>query len=183
MKSLTPSEKAALYFQVLESVQDWKIIYRIAIGEKHAKSLKDSTIQANTSKWKESDRIRNALDEIKRYFYFKRQDLEKEIKESISNGETETENGTKKEENAGKTNFLDRDEFLKFLNDRANKITDDKLRNDILKMLSDNLRYKDSDNNELQEIQRFYTPMNCENCEIYNKCKSCTLSECVKVEK
>lgn len=178
MKSLSPSEKAALYFQVLESVQDWKIIYRIAIGEKHAKSLKDSTIQANTSKWKESDRIQNALDEIKRYFYFKRQDLEKEIKESISNGEAEPTNRTTETENNKNTNFLDRDEFLQFLNDRANKITDDKLRNDILKMLSDNLRYKDSDNDQNNEIHRFYTPVTCEICPIYSKCKDCDGCKC-----
>lgn len=181
MKSLTPSEKAALYFQLLENEKDWKIIYRIAIGDKHAKSLKDSTMKANASKWKESDRIKNAYEEIKRYFYFKRQDIEKEIKENISTGETEATNGSPKTEVSEMTNFLDRDEFLKFLNERANKITDDKLRNDILKMLSDNLRYKDSDNNEVQEIQRFYTPKTCENCEIYNKCKSCNLSECPKV--
>ena len=85
-----------------------------------------------------------------------------------------------KSQDFDKINFLDRDEFLKFLNDRANEITDDKLRNDILKMLSDNLRYKDSEAAENNEIQRFYTPKLCENCQIYNKCKDCTLSECPK---
>lgn len=178
MRSLTPAEKAALYYQIFENVQDWKIIYRIAIGEKHAKSLKDSTIQANTSKWKESDRIKDAVDEIKRYFYFKRQELEKEIKDNISTGETEPTNRTTKNEVVEKTNFLDRDEFLQFLNSRANAIQDDKLRNDILKMLSDNLRYKDTERDENNEIQRFYTPVTCENCQIYNKCKGCKLSQC-----
>ena len=83
-----------------------------------------------------------------------------------------------KEKYTEKTNFLDRDEFLKFLNDRANQITDDKLRNDILKMLSDNLRYKDTERDENNEIQRFYTPITCENCEIYKRCKGCNVSGC-----
>ena len=66
-------------------------------------------------------------------------------------------------------NFLDRDEFLKFLNDRANEIKDDKLRNDILKMLSDNLRYKDSEAGENNDIQRFYTPILCQDCPLYQQ--------------
>ena len=95
--------------------------------------------------------------------------------------ETETRKTEEGEPINEKTNFLDRDEFLQFLNDRANQIQDDKTRNDILKMLSDNLRYKDTERDENNEIQRFYTPVTCENCEIYKRCKGCTVSECPKV--
>ena len=31
---------------------------------------------------------------------------------------------------------------------------------------------------ENNEIQRFYTPITCEKCTIYNKCKDCKLSKC-----
>ena len=48
-------------------------------------------------------------------------------------------------------------------------------------MLSDNLRYKDTERDENNEIQRFYTPITCENCPIYNKCKSCELSKCLEM--
>lgn len=175
MRSLTPAEKAALYYQVLENVQDWKIIYRIAIGEKHANTLKQSTIQANTSKWKESDRIRDAVDEIKRYFYFKRQELEKEIIDNISSGETEA---TKEGRKNDFVNLLDRDTFLEEINKGANSAKDEKDKREYLKMISDNLRYKDTERDENNEIQRFYTPITCENCEIYKRCKGCKLSNC-----
>ena len=55
----------------------------------------------------------------------------------------------------------------KFSEEYANEIKDDKLRNDILKMLSDNLRYKDGENDENNEIQRFYTPLLCKDCKLY----------------
>ena len=95
--------------------------------------------------------------------------------------ETETTKSQTESARNESVNFLDRDEFLKFLNDRANEISDDKLRNDILKMLSDNLRYKDSETAENSEIQRFYTPKLCENCQIYNKCKDCKIENCPKM--
>ena len=175
MRSLTPAEKAALYYQIFENVQDWKIIYRIAIGEKHANTLKQSTIQANTSKWKESDRIRDAVDEIKRYFYFKRQELEKEIKDNISTGETEP---TKEGRKMDFVNLLDRDTFLEEINRGANQAKEEKDKREYLKMISDNLRYKDTERDENNEIQRFYTPITCENCEIYKRCKGCNVSNC-----
>lgn len=180
MEDITKSEKAALYFQILERCADWKEVYKIAIGEDRYNALTDKTKITNTSRWKASHKIQKAKEEIEMIFKAKRQEIEERTKESNLDGETEPTNRTTKNEIAEKTNFLDRDEFLKFLNDRANKITDDKLRNDILKMLSDNLRYKDSDNNETQEIQRFYTPITCESCEIYKKCKACNLPECAK---
>ena len=112
-------------------------------------------------------------------------EAEKAIKEKAiqeaNNGETEPPKGTTNKTNTEQTDFLNRDEFLKFLNTRANEITDDKLRNDILKMLSDNMRYKESENEGETEIQRFYTPQTCENCEIYNKCKSCKVDQCPKM--
>ena len=97
------------------------------------------------------------------------------IEEHERRKETEGPEGVATRSNSRQTDFLDRDEFLKFLNDRANdKQLDDKTRNDILKMLSDNLRYKDADKNEIDEIQRFYTPITCKDCEIYRRCSGCS---------
>lgn len=181
MEDITKSEKAALYFQILERCTDWKEVYKIAIGEDRYNALTDKTKITNTSRWKASHKIQKAKEEIEMIFKAKQKEIEERAKEGNSSGETEPTNRTTRNEVVEKTtNFLDRDEFLQFLNDRANEIQDDKLRNDILKMLSDNLRYKDSERDENNEIQRFYTPVNCENCEIYNKCKSCKVTECTK---
>lgn len=178
MEDITKSEKAALYFQILERCNDWKEVYKIAIGEDRYNALTDKTKKTNTSRWKSSHKIQKAREEIEMIFKAKQQEIEERTKESNPSGETETTNRTTKNEVSEKTNFLDRDEFLQFLNSRANEIKDDKLRNEILKMLSDNLRYKDTERDENNEIQRFYTPVNCQECAIYQKCKDCKLSNC-----
>lgn len=178
MEDITKSEKAALYFQILERCTDWKEVYKIAIGEDRYNALTDKTKVTNTSRWKASHKIQKAREEIEMIFKAKQQEIEERTKGSNLSGETEPTNRTIKNEVVEKTNFLDRDEFLQFLNSRANAIQDDKLRNDILKMLSDNLRYKDTERDENNEIQRFYTPVTCENCTIYNKCKDCKLPQC-----
>ena len=63
--------------------------------------------------------------------------------------------------NLAEINFLDRDEFLSYLNKQANRIQDEKSRNETLKMISDNLRYKDMDREKEgdEDIRRFSTPM------------------------
>lgn len=176
LRKLNDSERASLYFYLIEGVKDWERVYCVAVGEERFNNLTPNSKQANTSRWKRSARVQFGLGEIKKEF----EERERKIKEVAVNelGETETPKSKGKDI---KTDFLNRDEFLQFLNVRANQITDDKLRNDILKMLSDNLRYKESDKEENNEIQRFYTPMICKECPIYRKCSSCKVEECPKM--
>lgn len=67
--------------------------------------------------------------------------------------------------------FRDREQFLNFLNAEANRIKDGKTRLDVLKMLSDLQRMKEAENGKNGEIQRFYTPLQCRDCELYRKAK------------
>lgn len=175
LRKLSDSEKAALYFYLIEKEKDWEKIYSIAIGEERFNNLTTNSKQANSSRWKRSARVQFGLGEIKKQL----EERERKVKETAVNelGETET---TKIREKDIKTDFLNRDEFLQFLNLRANQITDDKLRNDILKMLSDNLRYKESDKEQENDIQRFYTPITCQECDIYQRCANCSIEECPK---
>ena len=175
MENLTELERAAIIFHVFGGCKDRKILFQIAEGENRVKRLNENSLKTICNTWFNSHKIQSGI----KYFSALKQDHETEIiNKYIAGLETETINGAKENDNIEKTNFLDRDEFLQFLNDRANQITDDKLRNDILKMLSDNLRYKDTERDENNEIQRFYTPITCENCSIYQKCKDCKLSNC-----
>ena len=175
MENLTELERAAIVFHVFGGCKDRKILYQIANGENKVNKLKPTSLDVMSGNWFRSHKIQSAI----KYFESLKQQQETEIINKYLSGlETETTKGTKESTQNEKTNFLDRDEFLKFLNDRANQITDDKLRNDILKMLSDNLRYKDTERDENNEIQRFYTPVMCENCTIYQKCKDCKISKC-----
>lgn len=67
--------------------------------------------------------------------------------------------------------FRDREQFLNFLNAEANRIKDGKTRLDMLKMLSDLQRMKEAENGKNGEIQRFYSPLQCRDCELYRKAK------------
>lgn len=68
--------------------------------------------------------------------------------------------------------FRDREQFLNFLNTEANRIKDGKTRLDVLKMLSDLQRMKEAENGKNGEIQRFYIPLQCQDCVLYRKEKA-----------
>ena len=181
MEDITKAEKAAIYYAILERCNDWQEVYKIAIGAERFNALTDKAKQSNASRWKTSHKIQKAREEIEAILKAKEKAIKEKAIKEIQGGETEPIKGTTKKTDTEGTDFLNRDEFLKFLNTRANEVTDDKLRNDILKMLSDNMRYKESENEGSNEIQRFYTPMICKDCPIYHKCRSCKVEECSKV--
>lgn len=178
MENLTELERAAIIFYVYGGCKDRRLLYQIAYGENKVNKLKSTSLDVMCGNWFRSHKIQSGI----KYFSTLKQDHETEIiNKYIAGLETETTKPNEPKTRNNETNFLDRDEFLKFLNSRANEITDDKLRNDILKMLSDNLRYKDTERDENNEIQRFYTPLTCENCVIYQRCKGCNVSNCPKM--
>lgn len=178
MDQLNEQEQAAICFHVLGGCNDKAMLFRIACGADRYNKLTDKSKGVTVSKWYNLPKIQEGIKIYRSIQERIKIELENEIHARL---ETETTNTTKEGDPIEKTNFLDRDEFLQFLNERANQIKDDKLRNDILKMLSDNLRYKDTERDENNEIQRFYTPVTCENCTIYQKCKDCNISKCPKM--
>lgn len=178
MDQLNELEHAAICFHVLGGCNDKAMLFRIACGADRYNKLTDKSKGVTVSKWYNLPKIQEGIKIYRSIEERKINELKNEI---IAGLETETRKTEEGEPINEETNFLDRDEFLKFLNTRANRIKDDKLRNDILKMLSDNLRYKDTERDENNEIQRFYTPVTCENCPIYNKCKDCNISKCPNV--
>lgn len=178
LKDLTPAQQAAIYLHVVGGFNDWPELFQIAEGIERYNKLTDKSKRQTVSKFKLSDAINEGIQELRYILSLKEKQIREDERKILETETRKTEEGEPINE---KTNFLDRDEFLQFLNDRANQITDDKLRNDILKMLSDNLRYKDTERDENNEIQRFYTPITCENCSIYQRCKGCKLSDCPKM--
>lgn len=178
MLEININEYAAIVFHIVENCNDWEKLYTIAKGPKSLNKVTEDSKNTMVYRWKNKPEVKKAIPVIKNQIEAKKNEFKQMI---LAGEETEPTKGTTKNEPTEKTNFLDRDEFLQFLNSRANEIKDDKLRNDILKMLSDNLRYKDTERDENNEIQRFYTPVVCENCPIYNKCKDCNISKCPNV--
>ena len=185
MGNLTPAEKAALYLHVLEDVNDWKELYKIAVGEYKFNLLADNTKNKYVTTWKNSPRIKKGVDEIKIYFHAKTQEIKQNAILEAQQVETKPTQGEQPKPAApaqNAVNFLNPDEFLQFANCQANEIQDEKERREYLKMIANLMNYKESDSAEI-EIQRFYTPILCETCEIYNKCKGCALLECPNVSK
>ena len=177
MKPLTERQKAAIYFHLVAGCKDRELLFRIAEGDERANKLTDKSRVIMANRWYNSEPIQTGINEIR---YIIEQRRQEDIKKAVASLETEPTKREPKSEDFDKINFLDRDEFLKFLNDRANEITDDKLRNDILKMLSDNLRYKDSDQTDDSTQIKAYLPIICQDCELYKRCKGCDLSQCNK---
>jgi hypothetical protein len=167
MENLNDRTKAAIYYHVFAGITDRKVLFRIAEGDERANKLTEGSLKTSSTNWFKSHVIQTAISKLRKLKEHEENEIREKCIADLDYQAIQTEAKIQDPENA--VNFLDRDEFLKFLNDRANEIKDDKLRNDILKMLSDNLRYKDSENGENTDIQRFYTPILCQDCPLYQK--------------
>ena len=75
-------------------------------------------------------------------------------------------------------NFLNLDEFLKYANNQANNIQDEKEKRAWVEMIGKYMNFKESDEQE-QQIKA-YLPVVCSDCEIYKRCSDC--SGCYKLE-
>lgn len=180
MENLTQSEKAALYFQILERCEDWKIIYRIAIGPDRFDKMQESSQRVNASKWKTSERIQTAHQEIKRNLLAAKEEIEKNAVKRSRGFETEATEGESYLKNSDEINFLDPEEFLKHANQVANSCKDEKERRNWLEMIAKLMNYKEQNEGENTEIKRYYIMKTCENCEIYAKCAACPVEVCTK---
>ena len=180
MENLTQSEKAALYFQILERCNDWKDIYRIAIGPDRFDKLQENSQKVNASKWKTSERIQQAHQEIKRNLQAAKEDIEKKAIKRSRGQEIEATEAENYLKNSDEINFLDPDEFLKHANQVANSCKDEKERRNWLEMIAKLMNYKDQNEGENTEIKRYYIMKTCETCEIYAKCAACPVDVCAK---
>lgn len=180
MQSLTPSEKAALYFQIIERVKDWKQVYKIAIGPDRYEKLTTTSQNASASKWKQSDKIQKAYRELTRYLEARQNEIKENAIKKFKAGNTETTTGEDFQPIAENINFLDPEEFLKHANQQANRIKDDKERRSWLEMIAKLMNYKEQGDGETTEIKRFYIMKTCENCEIYQHCRDCEFTKCPK---
>lgn len=169
MLELTDQERAAMLFHIIYNVDDWKRLYKIAKGEEQYNKFTPKSLPVAVSKWKNSERMQQAEELVRLEAFRKRQEIEDAAKEEARKQDREAKQNDEKGLFSKKVNFLDRDEFLQELNERANRLTDSKELNDVLKMLSDNMRYKEADKTQNNEIQRFYTPLLCKDCPLYQR--------------
>lgn len=69
-------------------------------------------------------------------------------------------------------NFTDRENLINALNELANNAKDSREKIDTLKIIADLQRFKDLAKQEENEIKRFYMPLRCSDCILYQKAKA-----------
>lgn len=174
---LNERQKAAVLYHVVGGCNDWAELFIIAEGETRYNSLTDKSKRQTVSNFKRSDKITQAVADLK--YRIDRQ-KEEERKKIIQEWESESQNMQGLSGLNEDINFLDPEQFLQHANEQANRIKDDKERRSWLEMIAKLMNYKEQNDSETTEIKRFYIMKTCENCEIYQRCKGCEFSKCPK---
>lgn len=183
LRQLTEAEKASLIYRYFYKLRSYEIPFSIAFPEKYAK-YSAQTLKASVSHWKNSPEVKefeSTLIEAEKARFSKQLNelYNKQPKQAGNRPETGKENETGTEDKNGSSerlgtfpeawiNFQDITEFLKFCEVQANNLTDEKERQFYLKTISDLLRYKETETGT-EDIQRFYTPVQCSKCPLYTE--------------
>lgn len=175
IKKLSDREKLILFAVAnMDTKIDWKTVY-LSCRDDNGANVNEKNLPVLVSQWKQSERIKTYLDEQKTLIE-KRREKEKEqvindykIKLAGNGAGGDAEKTGKNGAFNGEIDFTNKDQFLNYLNTQVNIISDPKQKTDYLKMLSDLLRFKEDSPNKDGEnqIQRFYTPILCKDCKLY----------------
>ena len=172
IKNITLREKAAVIYNIITGITDNVTFYSIAKGSENYIN-KDSYSNMG-SKLKNKDHIKQYYTEaqniIDNYITARIKQIQYNNNNlDSSNNDGLLNNGLVDSFTIKNINFTNPTEFIQYLNDQANNIQDEKTKREYLKMLADLLRFKDGGNSgQESEIQRFYTPVTCQNCLLYN---------------
>lgn len=169
-ENLTENEKAALYYHIFTGVTDRLTLYAIAVGPDKVNTLTEGSRKVMAANWFRAHKIKKALETITAEIEKSKENLILEGFRKAA-GESNAENTTPDEILKKGVNFLNPDEFLTFANDQANRITDEKERRAYLELIAKLMNYKDKDG-ENGDIMRFYVPLSCQNCPLYEQEKA-----------
>lgn len=169
-RDLTDREKVAIIAFVADSTITFEDAYKISRDTSY-KEIKDKDKRAVANNWWRQQRIMNFVKNQQIKF---NAIIEEKAKELLKNEKWRKSQIGEINEKTGNLDFTDRNTFINFLSDQVNSLDDeDPLKKDYLKMISDNLQFKTNafDKNE-DDIQRFYTPLHCRECKLYQKQKN-----------
>ena len=171
MAYLSELEKIVIsYAATVESGPDWRQLYTVT----HPKQDPEKVTPQSVSSWKTRARVAEYYNEQRRLFLARLDAIREEARQMIP-GATEQETSETDENGVirAKFDFSDRGQLLQYLNRVANTSKDEKRRFEALKLLADLQQFKKDDPNG-GEIQRFYTPLACQDCPLYLKQKEKT---------
>lgn len=201
MPKLSDREKICITFAALQNVTEkkinWAQIYAQSRNKQFDELAKNPNVAA-VSVWKNSADVKNFfLDSVESIKNFINREIEKAKNKLLDEIEqhantTRDDSGSPGEHSEGNLNdklnetlskirrknsgiaedFTERENLITALNDLANNAKDSREKIDTLKIIADLQRFKDQAKQDDNEIKRFYMPLKCSECVLYQKAKS-----------
>ena len=158
-KELKPIEKAAIAYSFFEGVTNARELFAMCHDmSKYSDNEEVTRVRANS--WR-----RSAL--VEEYYHTLEAKLEHRVNTAVdSKLKIAREDPTY---TPGTIDFTNLDEFLAEANKQANLLADEKDKQFYLKTIADLMRFKEGSQDKNQDIQRFYTPLLCRDCPLYQK--------------
>lgn len=201
MPKLSDREKICITFAALQEVTEKKINWAQIYAQSRNKQFDELAKNPNAaavSVWKNSADVKNFfLDSVESIKNFINREIEKaknKILDEIEQQANATGNdrGTPGKYQEGNLNdrlnetlskirrknsgiaedFTERENLITALNDLANCAKDSREKIDTLKIIADLQRFKDQARQDDNEIKRFYMPLKCSECVLYQKAKA-----------
>lgn len=175
-KTLTAAEKAALFWAIFEGERDWKVIYQAAAGmtEEEMNANKATVMASYISRWKATSKVKN---EIQRLKLFKENYIKHIQQQAYEEGRRTAflEAGAANDEELmrkvkGQVDYTDPQMQKEKLNEIINSARDSGEALDALKVIISGQK-NDQEAAKNNKVQRFYTPLQCRDCPLYNEKK------------
>ena len=201
MSKLSDREKICITFAALQEVTEkkinWAQIYTLSRNKQFDELAKKPNAAA-VSVWKNSAGVKNffsdSVESLKNFIIREIERTKNKLLDEIEqqanlNGD---DNKTPEECQDGKSNyrlnetlskircknsgivedFTGRDNLINALNELANNAKNSREKIDTLKIIADLQRFKDQVNREDKDTKRFYMPLKCSECVLYQKAKA-----------
>ena len=164
---ITNREKCAIIAYYLGFLPDWKTAY-ICAEDKAVKDCNPKGLDTLTSKWKNSEKVQRFGEYIQRYLADRDADARQRGREEArGQGVGESEHPQTKPKTA--IDYSNPKERQKQLNTIIASSQDDpKTQLDAIKVF-ETIQREDKQAAKDNKIQRFYTPITCKECAIYQK--------------
>ena len=201
MSKLSDREKICITFAALQEVTEKKINWAQIYAQSRNKQFDELAKNPNAaavSVWKNSADVKNFFsDSVEAIKKFINREIEKAKNKLLDEIEqqanaTGNDNGTSRNcqednlndrlnetlskirrKNSGiAEDFTERENLITALNDLANSAKDSREKIDTLKIIADLQRFKDQAKQDDNEIKRFYMPLKCSECVLYQKAKA-----------
>ena len=201
MSKLSDREKICITFAALQEVTEKKINWAQIYAQSRNKQFDELAKNPNAaavSVWKNSADVKNffsdSVEVIKKFINREIEKAKNKLLDEIEQQANATEDksgmpGECQDDNLNSRlnetlskirrknsgiaeDFTERENLITALNNLANSAKDSREKIDTLKIIADLQRFKDQAKQDDNEIKRFYMPLKCSECVLYQKAKA-----------